>query len=136
MISGREKQGWIPYNKGGGIHKWYGLNSTLVNWGVDGNKIRAYGKAVFRNPSYYFRGGITWSGIASSGGSFRYTPRGYIFDSNKGPMIFENGKESIYIALALLNSKVSQILIGMLNPTLSLQIGDISGIPFAGFTPL
>lgn len=130
MFTGDEQTGWVPYNKGGGARKWYGLNSLVVYWGNNADKIKQVGKAVFRNPSYYFKEGITWSGIASSGGTFRYTPKGYLFDSNKGPMIFDKGK-GIYNIVGLLNTKVSQVLIGMLNPTVSLQIGDIYSIPYA-----
>ncbi len=119
---------WVPYNKGGGVRKWYGINNLAVNWGKNGDEIRAYGKAVFRNPSFYLREGITWSGIASSGGTFRFCGRGFIFDSNKGPMIFKKSVELEY-ALGLLNSKITQFIIPMLNPTVSLQIGDIESIP-------
>ena len=119
---------WVPYNKGGGVCKWYGINYLSVNWGKSGDAIRNAGKAVFRNPSYYFREGITWSGIASSGGTFRYCPNGFVFDSNKGPMIFEKHTPLLY-ALGLLNSKITQVIIPMLNPTISLQIGDIVSVP-------
>lgn len=129
-FTGAEQTGWVPYNKGGGARKWYGLNSLVVYWGNDADKIKQVGRAVFRNPSFYFKEGITWSGIASSGGTFRYTPKGYLFDSNKGPMIFDKGK-GIYNVVGMLNTKVSQVLIGMLNPTVSLQIGDIYSIPYA-----
>ena len=130
IFTGAEQTGWVPYNKGGGVRKWYGLNSLVVYWGNDADKIKQIGRAVFRNPSFYFKEGITWSGIASSGGTFRYTPKGYLFDSNKGPMIFDKGK-GIYNVVGMLNTKVSQVLIGMLNPTVSLQIGDIYSIPYA-----
>ena len=130
IFTGKEQTGWVPYNKGGGARKWYGLNSLVVYWGNDADKIKQVGRAVFRNPSFYFKEGITWSGIASSGGTFRYTPKGYLFDSNKGPMIFDKGK-GIYNVVGMLNTKVSQVLIGMLNPTVSLQIGDIYSIPYA-----
>ena len=129
VFNNGEWKNWVPYNKGGGVRKWYGLNYNVVNWGNEGDLIRNYGKAVFRNPSYYFKEGITWSGIASTGGTFRYCPEGYLFDSNKGPMIFKKN-ESIYLAMSLLNSKSSQKMLSMLNPTLSLQIGDISAMPF------
>lgn len=119
---------WVPYNKGGGICKWYGINIYAVLWGNDGEYIKKYGKGVFRNPSFYFCEGITWSGIASKGGSFRYCPPGYVFDSNKGPMIFEKDFK-IFYALGLLNSKVAQKIIDMLNPTISLQIGDVVSVP-------
>lgn len=133
VYTGNKQVGWIPYNKGGGTRRWYGLNSLVVYWGNNADKIKQVGKAVFRNPSFYFREGITWSGIASSGGTFRYTPEGYLFDSNKGPMIFDKGK-GIYNVLGMLNTKVSHVLIGMLNPTVSLQIGDIYSIPYAELT--
>ncbi len=119
---------WVPYNKGGGVRKWYGINILIVDWGCDGEKIKRYGKGVFRNPTYYFKEGITWSGIASSGGTFRYCEKGFIFDSNKGPMIFKKDIELEY-ALGLLNTKVIQYIIPMLNPTISLQIGDVESIP-------
>jgi len=122
------KSGWIPYNKGGGIRKWYGMNSAIVNWGNHGEIIEHYGKGVFRNPSFYFQEGITWSGISSDGGSFRFCHKGFIFDSNKGPMIFEKHEKLTYL-LGLLNSKVTLSLTAILNPTISLQIGDISSIP-------
>lgn len=120
---------WVPYNKGGGIRKWYGNNIYVVLWGEDGETIRTHGSGVFRNISYYFKPGITWSGIASNRSTFRFSRQGYIFDSNKGPMIFEKDT-SLYYVLGLLNSKVAQYLVPMLNPTLSLQIGDVSSLPF------
>ena len=110
VFSHSQNSGWVPYNKGGGIRKWYGINICIVNWGTDGDKIKNSGKAVFRNPSFYFREGITWSGIASSGGTFRYCPEGYLFDSNKGPMIF-NRKDNLKYLLGLLNSKIAQKII-------------------------
>ena len=119
---------WVPYNKGGGIRKWYGINNLAVNWGEEGESIKRYGKGVFRNPGFYFREGITWSGIASSGGTFRYCRGGFIFDSNKGPMIFEKDVELEY-ALCLLNTKVTQYILPMLNPTISLQIGNVESVP-------
>ena len=119
---------WVPYNKGGGVRKWYGINMLAVNWGVSGEAIKHYGKGVFRNSQFYLKDGITWSGIASSGGTFRLCHSGFVFDSNKGPMIFFKEMELNY-ALALLNTKVIQFILPMLNPTISLQIGDVESIP-------
>ncbi len=121
---------WVPYNKGGGFRKWFGVITTVVKWGQDGNYVREYGKAVFRNPSYYFREGVTWTGITSGVGTFRYCPKGYIFDSNKGPMIFEK-KEDIFTLLGFMNSNVANMIIKMLNPTVSIQIGDVVSVPYA-----
>lgn len=122
---------WVPYNKGVATWRWYGMNSLVLHWNEDGNILKATKKAVFRNSSFYFRKGITWTGISSGKGSFRFSPEGYVFDSNKGPMIFTKDDQLFYI-MGLLNSKVSIYFINALNQTISLQIGDVQKIPYIG----
>lgn len=121
---------WIPYSKGGGIKKWYGNNFLVVNWENEGASMRELGLAVFRNQSFYFENGITWSGMSSTFVSYRLVPSGFIFDSNKGPMIFSKPEgPSLKYNIGFLNTKVSNIITNILNPTLSTQIGDIGKIP-------
>ena len=121
---------WIPYSKGGGARKWYGNNYLVVDWGNEADDIRKYGLGVFRNESFYFKAGITWSGMTSSYVSYRYIPNGYVFDSNKGPMIFQREDVSMPYTLGYLNTKVSNFVTSFLNPTVSTQIGDIIKLPF------
>ena len=121
---------WFPYSKGGGVKKWYGNKELVVNYENDAYEMKKLGLAVFRNPSYYFREGLTWSGMSSSYVSYRYLEAGGIFDSNKGPMIFSKStKPSLEYALGLLNTKVSNLYTQLLNPTVSTQIGDVVQIP-------
>lgn len=121
---------WLPYSKGGGVQKWYGNNYLVVNWENEGNEMRNLGLAVFRNESFYFKSGITWSGMSSSYVSYRMIPMGYIFDSNKGPMIFaKKSVPSLSYLIGFLNTKVSNLITNILNPTVSTQIGDIVKIP-------
>lgn len=123
---------WIPYSKGGGVQKWYGNNFLVVNWENEAQAMRDYGLAVFRNESYYFKKGITWSGMSSTYVSYRMVPSGFIYDSNKGPMIFsKNSTPSLLYTIGFLNTKVSNIITNILNPTVSTQIGDIVKIPLA-----
>ena len=122
---------WVPYNKGGGTRRWYGNNSNVVFWKNNGEAIHRCEGSVFRNSDFYFKSGITWSGISNSGSTFRMCPDGYLFDSNKGPMIFESSTDLNYL-IALLNSKISAFYISMLNPTLSLQLGNVVSIPVVG----
>lgn len=123
-------QKWVPYHKGLANWRWYGMNMLVVRWENDGRLLRQNKKAVFRNPGYYFKEGITWTGISSGKGSFRYSPRGYIFDSNKGPMIFARNNR-LYYLMAFLDSKVSVFFTKVFNQSTSLQIGDVQKIPFA-----
>ena len=121
---------WIPYSKGGGVQKWYGNNLLVVNWQNEAKEMRDYGFAVFRNEDFYFKKGITWSGLSSNFVSYRYIPDGFIFDSNKGPMIFSKcDTPSLLYAIGFLNTNVSNTITRILNPTLSTQIGDIVKIP-------
>ena len=123
---------WFPYSKGGGVRKWYGNKELVVNFKDNGRDIKEYGLGVFRNPSFYFREGLTWSGMSSSYISFRYLEAGGVFDSNKGPMIFpKSTTPSMEYTLAFLNTKVSNLFAQLLNPTVSTQIGDIIQLPIS-----
>ncbi|MCH9375773.1 BREX-1 system adenine-specific DNA-methyltransferase PglX [Klebsiella pneumoniae] len=118
---------YYPYNKGGGYRKWYGLNTLVVYYINDGSDIREYRKNSGQSWSlpgekYYFRDGITWSGLTSTSNSFRWSPRGYVFESNKGQMLFSKND---HFTLAFLNSFVCENMISMINPTLSLQSNEV-----------
>ena len=43
-----------------------------------GVKVKSSGRII--NREYYFKEGITWSKVSSKSLSFRYVPKGYIFD--------------------------------------------------------
>ncbi|MBB5173668.1 BREX-1 system adenine-specific DNA-methyltransferase PglX [Texcoconibacillus texcoconensis] len=127
-----EKQ-WFPYNKGGGFRKWYGNQWYVVNWLNDGEDIQSFrnqhGKLRSRpqNRSYYFQPGLTWSFVSSDGPSVRYTPKGFIFDVG-GSTMFPN-EEDMYLLLGYLNSTVATYFLNMINPTMNVQVGNISQLP-------
>ena len=39
---------WFPYNKGGSTRKWYGNNDYLINWGNDGQEVKAYASELYK----------------------------------------------------------------------------------------
>ena len=118
---------WFPYNKGGDYRKWYGNQEYIVNWKDEGYEIKNFKGSVVRNPSYYFKKSITWSRISSSYFGVRFSPQGFIFDVN-GPSLFIPEKYYLYIG-GLLCSKLSTILLSILNPTISFQAGNINTLP-------
>lgn len=120
--SGRK---WFPYNKGGAFRKWYGNRELIVNWENDGKEIKSFQAAVVRNPSYYFKEGITFPRIGSGTYNARYSEAGFIFDCN-GPMCF--GENRNY-HLAFLNSSIMTYILQVLCPTISFQIGDVFRVP-------
>ena len=118
---------WAPYNKGGGSRKWYGQNESVVNWENDGTEIKAIPHSVVANEKSYFSGGITWSTISSGSFGFRFFGDGFIFDNNGACLFIADSRNPLI--LGVLNSIVFKTLLGDINPTLSLQPGDVGKFP-------
>ena len=119
------KKKWFPYNKGGEFRKWYGNQEYLVNWENDGYEIKNFKNAVIRNPSYYFKESISW-GLISTGSSFRYFPKGFVYDVSGMSYFLEKNQ---FNYLGILNTKIYSDLTKIINPTINLQIGDILALP-------
>lgn len=130
----KSKKKWFPYNKGGAYRKWYGNYDYVVNWQNNGYDIKHFmwsnGKqrSVVRNPEFYFRPSITWSLITSSLFSMRYRLSGSIHDVSGMSLFYKD--QDLKIIMGLMNTKVGQYLLSMLNPTINFQIGNIVLIPF------
>jgi hypothetical protein len=124
---------WVPINKGGEKRKWYGNHEYLVNWYKNGFEIRNFkdskGKVKSRpqNVDFYFKESISWGLITSGGISFRYFPKGFIFDVAAPSFFKENGLKQI---LGFLNTKLFEELAKLLNPTINFSNGVFSNLPF------
>ncbi len=119
---------WFPYMKGGGIKKWYGNQNHVVYWFRNAIELKAYERSAIRNPNHYFDEGITWSDVSGKGFAVRYLPPGFIFDM-KGSSGFP-ARDELLVAIAVMNSPWMNYALGLLNPTISFQVGDISRVPF------
>lgn len=119
---------WFPCNKGGAFRRWYGNNERLVNWEHDGAEMTSFSGSVIRNPSYYFRQGMTWSTATMSKLSMRFSPSGFLFES-KGSVCFPNDEENLNYLLALLNTKIVEKLLLVLAPTVDYHEGPLGRIP-------
>ena len=125
---------WFPHNKGGDYRKWYGNRELVVDYQDNGKRIREYAASTsasvrFSSSECYFHEGITWTALTSGENSFRFSPEGCLFDSNKGPMLFCDSDDLLF-ALGFLNSSVASLFLKALNPSLSLQNGDMDKLPF------
>lgn len=126
-------QKWFPYNKGGSFRQWYGNNENVVNWQNGGEAIHEYSDlpmdyagAPVRAKQFYFKEGITYGLISSFGFSARRVFGGFVFDVG-GSMIFPS--IDIDKLQGFLSSKLVKALIGVLNPTLNYQVGDVQRLP-------
>ena len=125
MLESEKK--WFPVTRGGAYRKWYGNLEEIVDLENDGYAIKHNGKNYrLRDKKYYMQPGITWTMITSYKLSVRIAEQGILF-GNGGPTSFA-GENNIYL-LSLLNSKVSEAITGVLNPTINTVISDICAIP-------
>ena len=123
----KKEQKWFPCLKGGAYRKWYGNHDYVIDWENNGKRIIAEGRQTIRNADKLFCEGISWSRVTIGASSFRIMERGFFFESASG-VCFPNEVNRKYI-LGLLNSKVVQAIAEMLNPTATLQSGDLARVP-------
>ena len=130
---------WIPFNKGGGFRRWYGMNEYLVNWENNGEEIKEntkikYGENIswkISNEKFYFIEGITWGSVTSGVTTFRYYPKGFIFSNCGQAVIMDNlFSDKIYRMCAYLNSKLVIDLLAVLSPTIGCESGYVAKLPF------
>ncbi|OBR94396.1 N-6 DNA methylase [Clostridium ragsdalei P11] len=119
---------WNMYNEGGNLQKWYGNHLSVVNWENNGEGIRNNRSSVIRNEAYYFKEGITWKRIGSSGIGLRYLPKNFIFDQS-GDSLFPKDISNLKYFLAYFNSKVGEVFFKIVSPTINLTAGNIKNIP-------
>ena len=125
---------WFPYNKGGEFRRWWGNQNLVVNWLDDGadyyNYIESHPGCGTRvqGTDCYFRPCVSWSNISSGSPSFRHFDERFMFDQ-KGQAFFSSSKQVMDYLLSFLNSSTAEMLIGILSPTVSLNVGEISNLP-------
>ena len=120
---------YTPHNKGGEYRKWYGNRDVFLKYNQDALK-KMEPNAGFRHDGkeYYFKPHIGWSKISSSKSSFRFFEKGFTFDS-AGLGLFSD-TANMKTTLAVLNSKIVECLIPILNPTLNVTPLVVKKLPY------
>ena len=126
---------WYPHNKGGTFKKWYGNQEFVLNWQNNGEELWEYTATLsqgsnvrLKSREYYFKEGASWSDVTTGAISARYIPSGFIFDTT-GPTIFDDQKYGVIFYLGLLNSKIANLFVSLLNPTLHFTLKDANSFP-------
>ena len=119
---------WFYLNKGGSFRKWYGNNEYVVDWENDGERIKSSKGSTIRNPSFYFKEGVTWSKITCYKFSGRYSPDTHLFDA-VGLTCFPSSMVNLNYIIAFFNTNIADLILQFLNPTLSYTTGSISNLP-------
>ena len=126
-----EARKWALHAKGGEFRRWYGNIDTVVKF--DPVTIQHYKRdkiARFPKDEILFRRGITWT-LVSMNPLFGVRELGKNLTFNKAAAtILFNDETIIDYVLGFLNSKVSQALLRIINPTMNNNIKDILNMPF------
>ena len=116
---------YFPYNKGGEFRLWYGNLQEVLWFDAKGRQYMNTMSGHRENGAhdFYCKEGLTWSFISSSKFGVRYLPTGCFFDV-AGSTLFSK-KDNLY-TLGFLSSCVCFEILGILNPTLNYQAGNIN----------
>ena len=126
-----EARKWALHAKGGEFRRWYGNIDTVVKF--DPITIQHYKRdkiARFPKDEILFRRGITWT-LVSMNPLFgvRELGKNLTFNKAAATILFHDETIIDYV-LGFLNSKVSQALLRIINPTMNNNIKDILNMPF------
>ena len=118
---------WYRLSNGGALKKWYGNVDFVINWSNNGAEIKATGQAIIPNEDLYFKECISWNRISGNGLAFRYHPDGLLC-GDASPFI--HSENNLIELLGFTNSVLAIHFLQCINPTLAVQTGSISKLPF------
>lgn len=118
---------YFPLDKGGAFRRWYGNNEKVIAMDNESYNLLLNMGNHLPSRELYFKEGITWSKITSSGSSYRYDNKGFVF-SSVGLKGFPSEIDKWYV-LGLLNSVITTYCLQIISPGLSTVSGDLEKIP-------
>ena len=123
-----EKQTFVPYNKGGIFRKWYGNLEYILAYSIVSLEKMKLQKG-FRPDGlkYFFQQSITWSKITISLFSARYSSSQNAFDATATSAFGEI--QNLEKVILILNSKIGNYLLNVLNSTMVYLPRDIKNFP-------
>lgn len=119
---------WMLQTKGGEARRWYGNTLNVIAWSKEDidfyhkNKISRVIKEYL-----WYKEGITWSKICSSNPTFRFLREDSTYDEVN---ITPNKSEDLYMLLGILNTKLVNYLLNIINPTFSVQTENVLEMPY------
>ena len=132
LVDAKEK--WFPYSKGGGYRKWYGFNEQVVNWENNGREMKEFTATLpqgmnvrLKSRDYFCKRNVTYSALSSSLFSCRLNEHGFLFGTG-GNCLFD--EINLNGSLCLLNSKIGEMYLAALSPTLNFGMVDVKRVPF------
>ena len=124
-----QKSKWYKTAKAGEHRRWYGSPYELTNFKNWGEEIIAFGHGSITGKENLYKPAITWNRIATNKLAFRSLPANFI--SNMGGLcLYPNDTDRFSELLGFLNSKVCEIELNVINPTMSFPPGTINSLAY------
>ena len=122
---------WVLHPKGGGNRRWYGNVFNVIDWSDEARVHYRKDRVARILPDYLWnRRGISWSNISTSASlGFRVLDPGQVFNL-KAPTVFLRDEDRLPELLGYLNSPVASYIVSALNPTISVNVNDVTGLPW------
>jgi SAM-dependent methyltransferase len=120
---------FFPYNKGGEFKRWFGNQLYIICFSEEDYRILKSMGNHCPSEHLYFKPSVSWARIGSGLTSFRFYPKGFLFDQS-GHSLFIDDTENVRYLMGFLNTSVYENLTKAVNPTLNLEVGNIGQLPF------
>ena len=118
---------YVPMNSGGAYRRWFGNRLNIIKFdNLHYNMITA--NKGHRNPQFYFQKSAAWTKITTGNFSLRISEAGFI--NNDASMAVYEETVHLTLLLGLLNSKVAQYFLRLVNESLNYTTGNVASIPF------
>jgi len=138
-VSDHAGTGWVPYSKGGGFSRWFGLLDRVVDYRDKGDAIIQHIKERYpylngntgilvKDTEFYFKPGLTYSDLGRGSLGVRILPAGSIF-SDTGPGIFPNSDQELKALAGLLNCRVNSFILRTVCTALRLPYRYVIELP-------
>ncbi len=126
---------YIAYDKGGDFRKWFGNRDYVVAYSEQSlEEMRELPGHRADGINHFFRESITWAKITSGQFSCRFSCDDSGFDATATSAF--GAAEDLHQAAAVLNSKVGNLLLNMLNSTIVYLPRDIKNFPLSSTATL
>jgi hypothetical protein len=121
-------EGWLPYDKQASGQRYASSSAHYVRWTpATLAHYRGARTAQLPNERYWFRPGIVY-GLVSHDFAAKLLPPGHMSDM-AASCVFPHRLEDTSTLLGLLNCRLGQYWLRLLNPTVNFQPGDVQRLP-------
>ncbi|MGO5314429.1 BREX-1 system adenine-specific DNA-methyltransferase PglX [Bilifractor sp. LCP21S3_A7] len=118
---------YVPMNSGGAYRRWFGNRNYVIKFDDKYYNLISNNKG-HRNPQFYFKKSASWTKIATGNFSIRIAEQGFI--NNDASMAIYEKTKPLELVMGILNGKVGQYYLNLVNESLNYTSGNIASVPY------